>query len=167
MEIAEGDEYRNSLVETDKMTAALRLYADCHSIFNSAKHLGDNVITVFEHHVAKFMLYFQSNWQSINISPKLHLLEYYTAHFLRLWGTGEESAHNGINRMKHRYDNMKNNLSRLEYIMNQHLFLTNPKAQAIKPTKRTRKSRKSEDLPYGYLISSFHICFDCFCSMIS
>ena len=98
-----------------------------HSIFNSAKHLEDNVITVFEHHVAEFMLYFRSNWPSINISKKLHLLEYHTAHFLRLWGTGcglygeqgEEFTHNGINRMKHRYANVKNDLSRLEYIMNQ------------------------------------------------
>ena len=151
-EIGEGFEYRNSLVETDKMTAALRLYANCHSIFNSAKHLEDNIITVFEYHVAEFMLYFRSNCPSINISPKLHLLEYHTAHFL---GTGcgfygeqeAESAHNGINRMKHRYANVKNDLSRLEYIMNQHLLSTNPKAQAIKPAKRTRKSRKSEDLP--------------------
>ena len=70
------------------------------------------------------------------------------------WGTGcgfygeqvAESAHNGINRMKHRYADVKNDLSRLEYIMNQHLLSTNPKAQAIKPS-RTRKSRKSEDLP--------------------
>ena len=127
-EIGEGVEYRNSLVETDKMTAPLRLYDDCHSISNNAKHLKDNITTVFEHHVAEFMLYFRSSWLPINRSPKLHLLEYYTAHFLRLWGTGcgfcgelgEESAHNGINRMKHRYANVKNDLSRLEYTMNQH-----------------------------------------------
>ena len=154
-EIGEGVEYRNSFVETDKMPAALRLYANCHSIFNSAKHLEDNIITVSEHHVAEFMLYFRSNWPSINISPRLHLLEYLTAHFLRLWGTGcgfygeqgAESAHNGINRMKHRYANVKNDLSRLEYIMNLHLLSTNPKAQATKPAKRTRKSRNSVDLP--------------------
>ena len=80
----------------------------------------------------------------------MHLLEYHTSTFLRSWGTGcgfygeqgAESAHNGINRMKHCYSNVKNDLKCLEYIMNQHHLSTNPKAMALKPHKKPRKSRK-------------------------
>ena len=142
-EIGEGVEYRNSLVETDKMTAASHYMPTAIPFSMMQNILEVNVMTVFEHHVGEFMLYFRSNWSSINISPILHFLEYHTAHFLRLWGTGcgfygeqgAESAHNGINRMKLRFANVKNDLSRLEYKMNQHLLSTNPKAQAIKPFK--------------------------------
>ena len=106
-----------------KMISVLRLYADCHNIFNCAKQVFEDDIVVFEHHVTEFMSYFRSNWPRINISPKLHLLEYHTADFLRLWGTGcgfygeqaAESAHNGINRMKSSYANVKNDLKRLGY----------------------------------------------------
>ena len=90
------------------------------------------------------MLYLRMNWPSLNISPKLHMLEDHVVEFLRHWKVGfgfygeqgGESIHHDIKRMQSRYDCIKSPLDRLRYLMKQHLLTTNPQAQEIKPEKK-------------------------------
>jgi hypothetical protein len=149
-EVGETDAYRNSLIECEKFKKLLRKYAVCHNIFNCARLLADDEIETFKENVIIFMDYFRTNWSKQNISPKMHMLEYHTYDFLNKWKTGcgfygeqgGESAHNGINRMKHRFSNVKNDLDQMRYIMKEHLTQTNPKAQAIKPERKTRNLKR-------------------------
>ena len=145
-QVGETALYRDSLIKFEKIKMLLTLYSKCDAIFNVARYLKDDEILNFQQVVNEFMCYLREHFPDINISPKLHMLEDHMFDFLWKWKTGcglygeqgVESAHNGINKMKHRYTNVKNNLNRLEYIMNQHLLSTNPKVQVIRPKKRTR-----------------------------
>ena len=53
-----------------------------------------------------------------------------------------ESAHNGINKMKHRYSNVKNDLNRLEYIMNQHPYQPTQKFRSFNQEKNKKLKKK-------------------------
>ena len=93
------------------------------------------------------MQYLRLNWPSINISPKLHMLEDHVVDFVEEWRAGlgfygeqgGESIHKEFNNMTHRYANIRNPVDRLKYTMNQHLMTVFPRAQDLKPNIRKRK----------------------------
>ena len=136
---------RETLVKINSIKQLLNLFAACH-VFNTTKFLSDD-INDFQVKVCQFMAYLRVNFPHIPITPKLHMLQDHMLDFLWKWKTGcgmygeqgGESCHNGINKMKHRYKNMKPPISRLSYIMEQHLLTTNPEPESIKPVKPTRK----------------------------
>ena len=149
VELGEGLEYREADAKGEKISEVFTYYSKCHKVLNSADYVDDSCIIKFCDDVSIFMKYLRFNWPEINISPKLHLLEYHAADFLKRWNSGcgffgeqgAESAHNGINRMKDRYKCVRNDKDQLIYIMNQHLLSTNPKAQNVKPKQKTRTKK--------------------------
>ena len=152
-EVGETPAYRDCLLKFSVIKDLLNYYSKCHNMFNVARYITIEEILQFRQDVTEFMSYLRVHFSHIRITPKLHMLEDHMYDFLWKWRTGcglygeqgGESAHNGINKMKHRYYNIKNDLTRLNYIMNQHLLSTNPKAQVIKPKKKTRNlKRKTE-----------------------
>ena len=152
--VGECDIYRKSIATFEKVKVLLKSYAQCHNIFNVARHLTDEEITEFKNYVTLFMFHLRVDWPQVKITPKMHMLEDHMFDFISKWKTGcglygeqgIESAHNGINKMKHRYSNIKNDLERLNYIMNQHLLSTNAQAQIIKPKRKPRNlKRKASD----------------------
>ena len=153
-EVGETSIYRECITQFEKIKVLLTLYAKCDNIFNVARYLHDEEILEFKDDVFRFMSYLRVNFSYIRITPKLHMLEDHMFDFLFKWKTGcglygeqgVESAHNGINRMKHRYSNIKNDLDRLHYIMNQHLLSTHPKACVLKPKKKTRNLKRNAEL---------------------
>ena len=96
------------------------------------------------------MQFWRNNWPKSNIGPKLYMLEDHVVNFIRRWGVciglyseqGGEGIHHEFNKMKSRYDNIKNPVDRLRYIMSQHLLTACPDAQSIKPMQKKRKKNE-------------------------
>lgn len=90
------------------------------------------------------MANFREQWPDESITPKLHILEDHVVPFLMKWKCGfgfygeqgGESLHNQFNKMKHRFNNIKNPQERLRCLMRQHLLTGSPHAQSLRPAKR-------------------------------
>ena len=112
-----------------------------------------HIVYIFlETSIKEYLEFFRTNWPEVNISPKLHMMEDHMIPFLRQWRVGfgfygeqgGESIHHEFKQMKNRYSNIKNPVDRLQYLMNQHLLSTFPKAQELKPEVKKRKLARNQ-----------------------
>ena len=110
------------------------LHSKCQVVFNTADVL--SVITALEVDIVSFMSFLRDNWPEVRITPKLHILDDHVASFLRLWHAGcgfygeqgGESLHAIFKKKKSSYKGITNDCERLEYLLNEYLASTNPKA---------------------------------------
>ena len=104
----DGDDeilFNETKVKIDQFKLLFSKYADCHDVFNSAKHLNSIEILALDEKIKDFFKYLRLNFKYINISPKLHMLEDNMISFITLWGAacgffgeqGGDSIHSKFN----------------------------------------------------------------------
>ena len=101
------------------------LNSKCHLIFSSADMLSNNVISALETDIKSIKLFFRDNWPDVRITPKLHILEDHVIPFLEIWHAGcgfygeqvGESLHAIFNKKKAQYHTIKNDCTRLTYLI--------------------------------------------------
>ena len=93
------------------------------------------------------MEFFRRTFPKASITPKMHLLEYHTVHFIKRWKygfgvygeQGVESIHPIFNGLHNTYGRMKPNTRRLKAMMDAHMITVNPEAKILKPKVEKRK----------------------------
>ena len=142
-----GDEHElheKTLQRCENYKLLFQKYGVCHRNFNSAAKLSVNDTDELEANIESFMIFLQSKFPDIRVSPKLLILENHVVPFIRRCGVvsgfygeqGGESIHKTINAMKHDYSNIKNACERLKYVMCNHLAATNPNASSKRVLKK-------------------------------
>ena len=98
--------------------------------------------------VEALMGFLRINWPSVNIPPKLHMLEDHVSTFIRKWRAGlgfygeqgGESVHNEFNKLYRTYCAMKPNSRRLISMVKEHHRRIHPSAKALRPCKKAREN---------------------------
>ena len=86
------------------------LYSVVHKQISPAKPIASNDMEDLQHSIDRYMAFFRSNFPTVSILPKQHILECHCVDFIRNWGfglglhgeQGGEETHAAINQLKRR-----------------------------------------------------------------
>ena len=126
-------------------------YAICHDVFNSARYLTPEEISVLDDNIKGFLQYLRHNFPDVTISPKLHMMEDHIIPFITRWGAGcgffgkqgGESIHAKFNNLKRTYRIINNKKDCLKAIMQSHMTSTSPQARVRNVVKQKRNLKRN------------------------
>ena len=125
-------------------------YASCRSLFNHSSAVSDEIISSLEQKIKSFLNLCRMQIvqrQLGHITTKLHLLEDHTVPALRCLHVGlallakqeSESIHAKFNTFNRQYQSIRENLKRLNAVVEQHFLSTLPQNDDLQPSASNRR----------------------------